>query len=358
MAAKPPLRKVETYIRNKFAVFVIIGDTEMSEYSFAYPEFLWLLLLVPAMIAWYVFRQHLRYPSLKMPGLQWVEDAPVTFRHYLKHVLFAFRMLAFVFLIIVLARPQTHNQWDELVTEGIDIMIALDISTSMLAEDFKPNRMEAARDIASEFIAGRRNDRIGLVIFSGESFTQCPLTTDHSVLVNLLGEIEIGMIEDGTAIGMGLATAVNRMRNSESKSKVIILLTDGVNNRGSIDPLTAAGIAANFGMRVYTVGVGSRGEAPYPVQTPYGVQYRSIEADIDEEVLQQIADMTGGSYFRATDEDKLVEIYAEIEKLERSMVEVRHFITSREEYRSFALLAGFFLVTGWLIRVSLLRDIP
>lgn len=330
----------------------------MSEYSFAYPEFLWLLLLIPAMITWYVLRQHLQHASLQVPGLQWVENAPVTIRHYLQHVLYIFRILAVALLIIVLARPQSHNQWEELVTEGIDIMISLDISTSMLAEDFSPNRMEAARSIASEFISGRGNDRIGLVIFSGESFTQCPLTTDHAVLNNLLSEVEIGMIEDGTAIGMGLATAVNRLRNSEAQSRVIILLTDGVNNRGSIDPVTAAGIAANFGIRVYTVGVGSRGPAPYPVQTPHGVQYRNIEADIDEEVLQTIADLTGGSYFRATDEKKLTEIYAEIEKLERSMIEVRHFNTSKEEYRLFALLAGLLLAAGWIIRVFWLRNLP
>lgn len=330
----------------------------MSQYSFAYPEFLWLLLLIPAMISWYVIRQHRNHPSMQVPGFQWLGSVPVTFRHYLRHILFAFRMLAASLLIIVLARPQTHDQWEELLTEGIDIIISLDISSSMLAEDFKPNRMEAAREIAAEFISGRSNDRIGLVIFSGESFTQCPLTTDHSVLVNLLRDVEIGMIEDGTAIGMGIATAVNRLRDSQSKSRIIILLTDGVNNRGSIDPLTAAGIAASFGIRVYTVGVGSRGPAPFPVRTPYGVQYQNVEADIDEEVLIEIASVTGGSYFRATDESKLSEIYSEIEELEKSRIEVRHFNSSREEYRSFALLAGLLLVFEWLIRALWLRSVP
>ncbi len=330
----------------------------MSEYSFANPEFLWLLLLIPAMILWYVFRQRNRYPSLQMPGMQWLDNTPVTIRHYLQHIVFAFRMLAVAFLVIVLARPQTHDQWEEMITEGIDIMISLDISSSMLAEDFRPNRMEAAREIAADFIRGRTNDRMGLVIFGGESFTQCPLTTDHGVLVNLLSEVEIGMIEDGTAIGMGLATAVNRLKNSESKSRIVILLTDGVNNRGSIDPLTAAGIAANFGIRVYTVGVGSRGPAPFPVQTPYGVQYREIEADLDEEILAEIAALTGGSYFRATDEAKLTEIYSEIEEMERSRIEVRHFNTSREEYRSFALFAGLLLICELLIRLLWLRNIP
>ncbi len=330
----------------------------MGDYIFAYPKFLWLLLLIPAAVLWYVFRQHLRYPPVQMPGLQWLAGAPDTFRHYLRHALFAFRVLAAVFLVIVLARPQLHDYWEEVVTEGIDIMISLDISSSMLAEDFKPNRMEAAREIAVEFIEGRRNDRIGLVIFSGESFTQCPLTTDHTVLVNLLRDVEIGMIEDGTAIGMGLATAVNRLRNSETKSRIIILLTDGVNNRGAIDPLTAASIAAGFGIRVYTVGVGSTGPAPFPVQTPRGIHYQNVEADIDEDVLREIADMTGGRYFRATDEDKLVEIYSEIEKLEHSMIEVMHFNTTREEYAKFAVLAGLFLILQWLISIFLIRELP
>lgn len=330
----------------------------MSKYDFAYPEFLWLLAFIPVMVIWYVYRQKSGYADVRVPGFQWLKGVPATFRHYLHHLLFVLRMVAVAFLVIVLARPQTHDQWEELITEGIDIMISLDISTSMLAEDFRPNRMEAARDIATEFISGRRNDRVGLVIFSGESFTQCPLTTDHAVLINLLREVEIGMIEDGTAIGMGLATAVNRLRNSDSQSKIIILLTDGVNNRGAIDPLTAANIAATFGIRVYTIGVGSRGPAPFPVQTPRGVQYQSIEADIDEEVLIEIADLTGGRYFRAEDEAKLLEIYSEIEQLERSRIEVKHFSASREEYGTFALLAGLLLLFEWLIRVFWVRNMP
>ncbi len=330
----------------------------MGEFSFAYPQFLWLLLVVPAMTAWYLLRQRSRYPAIRVSGLHWGEKTPLTIRNYLRHLPFVFRMVTVALLIVVLARPQTHDVWEETETEGIDIMISLDISSSMLAEDFRPNRMEAARDIAAEFIAGRRNDRIGLVIFSGESFTQCPLTTDHAVLVNLLREVEIGMIEDGTAIGMGIATAVNRLRNSDSQSRVIIMLTDGVNNRGAIDPITAANIAATFGIRVYTVGVGSSGPAPFPVQTPRGVQYQSIEADIDEEALQEIAEITGGRYFRAEDEDKLIEIYSEIEELEKSLTDVRHFASTSEEYKGFALLAGLLLMAEWLVRVLFLRSIP
>lgn len=330
----------------------------MGEYSFAYPQYLWLLLLVPVMVVWYILKHKNRHPAMQVPGLQWTAKAPLTFRHYLQHLLFGFRMLVIAFLVIVLARPQFHDQWEEAITEGIDIMISLDISTSMLAEDFQPNRVEAAKDIATEFISGRRNDRMGLVIFSGESFTQCPLTTDHAVLINLLREVETGMVEDGTAIGMGLATAVNRLRNSESQSKIVILLTDGVNNRGAIDPVTAANIAETFDIRVYTVGVGSRGPAPYPVQTPMGVQYQSIEADIDEDVLREIADITGGSYFRAEDENKLLEIYSEIEQLERSMIDVRQFSASSEEYRAFALMAGLLLLAEWLARILWLRNLP
>ena len=330
----------------------------MSEYSFAYPVFLWLLLLIPLMVLWYVLRQQSRFPFMQLPGLQWFENSPFTFRHYLNHILFSFRMMAIAFLIIVLARPQIHDQWEEVTTEGIDIILSLDISSSMLAEDFKPNRMDAAKNIAEEFIAGRRNDRIGLVIFSGESFTQCPLTTDHAVLGNLLQEVDIGMIEDGTAIGMGLATAVNRLRTSESQSKIIILLTDGVNNRGAIDPITAANIASTFDIRVYTVGVGSRGEAPFPVQTPRGVHYQNIEADIDEDVLIEIAEITGGRYFRATDEDKLIEIYTEIEELEKSLIDVQQFSSSTENYGAFALMAGLLLLLEWLLRVFWLRSIP
>lgn len=330
----------------------------MSEYNFANPVFLWLLLLIPVMVTWYIFRQQSRFPFLRVPGLQWLEKTPFTFRHYLNHLLFAFRMMAMALLILVLARPQSHDQWEEVVTEGIDIILSIDISTSMLAEDFKPNRMEAANSIAAEFISGRRNDRIGLVIFSGESFTQCPLTTDHTVLKDLLQEVEIGMIEDGTAIGMGLATAVNRLKNSDSKSRIIILLTDGVNNRGAIDPLTAANIADAFGIRVYTVGVGSRGPAPYPVRTPMGVQYQSIEADIDEDVLIEISDITGGKYFRATDENKLIEIYSEIEELEKSMIEVNQFSSTTEDYRAIALIAGLLLLIEWFLRVLVLRSIP
>jgi Ca-activated chloride channel family protein len=242
-------------------------------------------------------------------------------------------------------------------TEGIDIMLVQDISGSMLSRDFKPDRIEAAKNIATEFISGRPYDRIGLVVFSGESFTQCPLTTDHAVLINLLREIQSGMIEDGTAIGMGLATAVNRIKDSPSKSKVIILLTDGVNNKGEIAPATAADIAKTFGIRVYTIGVGTQGMAPYPVQTPYGVQYQDMPVEIDEGILQQISQTTGGKYFRATDNDSLEKIYKEIDKLEKSKIDVLQFSKKEEKYLSPALIAFFMLVIEIIVRNTIFKNL-
>ncbi|MBK7480261.1 MAG: VWA domain-containing protein [Bacteroidales bacterium] len=266
-------------------------------------------------------------------------------------------MVTVSLLIIVLARPQSTDRFQDVSTEGIDIILALDISGSMLARDFKPNRLEASKNVATEFISGRPYDRIGLVVFSGETFTQCPLTTDHAVLINLMREIESGMIEDGTAIGMGLANAVTRIKDSEAKSKVIILLTDGVNNRGEIAPATAAGIAKTFGIRVYTIGVGSMGMAPYPVQTPFGTQYQNMPVEIDEEILKEIAGSTGGRYFRATDNNKLVEVYSEIDKLEKSKIDVRQFTRKQEEYLPLAIIAFIFLTLEMLLRYTILRKL-
>jgi Ca-activated chloride channel family protein len=268
-------------------------------------------------------------------------------------------MLAIALLVIVLARPQSSNRWENVSTQGIDIVITLDISGSMLARDLKPDRLEASKDVAVEFISGRRNDRIGLVVFSGESFTQCPLTTDHAVLINLFKEIKSGMVEDGTALGVGLANAVTRLKDSEAISKVIILLTDGVNNRGAIDPITAAELAKAFGIRVYTIGVGTMGTAPYPQQDFFGrTHYVQMPVEIDEETLQQISDITDGEYFRATDNNKLREIYAEIDQMEKSKINVKEFSRKEEEFLPFALAALILLVLEFLIRRSLLRSIP
>jgi len=329
----------------------------MTGITFAEPFFLYLLVAIPAMVAFYILKQHKTNASLRMPGLQPFSKAGTTFRHYLRHILFASRTLAVALLIIVLARPQETDKFQDISTEGIDIVLTLDISGSMLARDFRPDRLEASKDVATEFISGRPYDRMGLVVFSGESFTQCPLTTDHAVLINLLREIQSGMIEDGTAIGMGLATAINRIKDSEAKSKVIILLTDGVNNRGEIAPATAAGIAKTYGIRVYTIGVGTQGMAPYPVQTPYGIQYQDMPVEIDEGILREIAQTTGGKYFRATDNNKLVQVYNEIDKLEKSKIDVRQFSRKEEKYLFPALVAFILVVLELLLKNTIFKNL-
>lgn len=329
----------------------------MNRITFANPDFLYLLLIIPVLVAFYVIKQHKTSASLRVPGLQSFENSGKTFRNYLRHILYAIRIIAVLLLIIVLARPQSTDKFQDVSTEGIDIVMALDISGSMLARDFKPDRLEASKDVATEFISGRPYDRIGLVVFSGESFTQCPLTTDHAVLINLMREIQSGMIEDGTAIGMGLANAVNRIKDSEAKSKVIILLTDGVNNMGEVAPATAAGIAKTFGIRVYTIGVGTQGMAPYPVQTPFGIQYQNMPVEIDEGILKEIAQTTGGRYFRATDNDKLVQVYQEIDKLEKSKIDVKQFIKKDEKYLTPAIIAFCLLVIEMLVRNTVLRKV-
>ncbi len=290
--------------------------------QFANPEFLWLLLLVPLGGAYYWFRREKIVTDVRFSSLQLFARSARSWREVLRFVPPGFRLLGLAALIVALARPQTVSSRENVSTEGIDIVLVLDISGSMLAEDFSPNRLVAAKDVAGEFITGRENDRIGLVIFSAESFTQCPLTTDYGVLKNLLGEVKNGMIEDGTAIGLALANGVNRLKDSDAKSKVMILLTDGVNNRGEIDPITAAKIAATYGIRVYTIGVGAQGEAPYPVQTPFGIRRQLVKVELDEKTLKAVADMTGGKYFRATDNRKLKAIYSEIDQLERTTIEV------------------------------------
>lgn len=290
----------------------------MLGFEFANPKYFLLLLLLLPMIAWYVFKEKKSHADLQFSSLRAFKGIKHAGRVWMRHVLFGLKVLAIVFLVTALARPQSSNSWQTYTSEGIDIMLALDISSSMLARDFTPDRLEAAKEVATKFILERPQDKIGLVVFSGESFTQCPLTTDQAVLVNLLREVKSGMIDDGTAIGLGLANAVNRLKDSPAKSKVVILLTDGVNNRGSVAPATAAELAKAFGIRVYTIGVGTYGEAPYPVPTPFGVQLQTMAVEIDEDVLQQIATLTGGKYFRATDNDKLKQIYSEIDQLEKA----------------------------------------
>lgn len=326
--------------------------------QFANPEFFFLLGLLPLFVYWYFWRERKQVTELQISTMQPFLSAPRTWRQRLRHLLFIFRLIAFLLLVFALARPQSTSKGENVTTEGIDIVLATDISGSMLAEDFKPNRIDAAKRVAVDFINERPNDRIGLVVFAGESFTQCPLTLDHDVLKNLLREVKSGMIEDGTAIGMGLATAVSRLKESKSKSRVIILLTDGVNNRGSIDPLTAAGIAQLFGIRAYTIGVGTRGMAPYPVQTPFGMQYQNVPVEIDEVLLQKIADQTGGKYFRATDNKTLKSVYEEIDRLEKTKIEVTQFRRHKEEFSTAALLAGLFLLLELLLAQTIFRKIP
>ncbi len=311
----------------------------MRNLNFHNPEFLFLLVLLIPIIVWYILRHNKDNAFIQVSTIQGLKNINYSFKSIFRHVLFGFRVLALALLIIAFARPQSTDRWKDISTEGIDIVLALDISSSMLAKDFNPNRLDASKAIATEFISDRPNDRIGLVVFSGESFTQCPLTTDHRVLINLFRDIESGMVEDGTAIGMGLATSVNRLKDSKAKSKVVILLTDGVNNRGSVAPNTAAEIAETFGIRVYTIGVGSMGTAPYPVQTPYGIQYQDMEVEIDEEVLQNIAHTTNGKYFRAVNNQKLRKIYEEIDKLEKSKIEVTEFSEKNEEFFWFVIVA-------------------
>jgi Ca-activated chloride channel family protein len=330
----------------------------MFNYTYAHPELFYLLLIIVPMVVWYIFKQKKLSASLQISTIRGLSAAPKTWKHTLRHLLFAIRMLVFALLITVLARPQSSESWENSTTEGIDIVMGIDVSTSMLARDLKPDRLEAAKDVATKFIAGRPYDRIGLVVFSGESFTQCPLTTDHAVVTNLLNETQTGMLEDGTAIGNGLATAVNRLKESDALSRVIILLTDGENNRGEIPPLTAAEIAKTYGIRVYTIGVGTVGTAPYPVQTPFGTQIQDVQVKIDEESLQSIADITGGKYFRATNNEKLKSIYNEIDQLEKSKLDVEQFSRKEEKYQPIALWALLLLIAGILLKVSVFRNIP
>ncbi|TKC06402.1 VWA domain-containing protein [Pedobacter frigoris] len=323
--------------------------------EFANPGFFWLLIIVPLMVGWYVWRSKKLQGSLKMSSVQGFLKVKRSKLSHLRHYSLVFRSLALIALIFALARPQSALSWQNSTTEGIDIVIATDISGSMLAEDLKPNRLEAGKNIAIDFIKDRPNDRIGLVVFSGESFTQCPLTIDHDVLINLFKDINNGMIEDGTAIGMGLATAVNRLKDSEAKSKVIILLTDGSNTTGSIPPVTAAEIAKQMNVRVYTVGVGTRGYAPYPVKTPFGIQYQKVPVTIDEGVLSNIAKITGGKYFRATNNEKLKAIYQQIDQLEKAKIAVTQYHKKTERFLPFAVLALVFLLLEFTLRNTLFK---
>ena len=325
--------------------------------TFAKPGYLFLLLLLIPIIGWYIYELWKSDASVQISDSTALAAQPKSWRVWLLHVPFVLRVAAVTLLSIALARPQLTNRWTSESTEGIDIMMALDISGTMLAEDLKPNRLEAAKSVAQDFVIARPNDQIGLVVFAGESFTQCPLTIDHAVLVNLFRSVEYGMVEDGTAIGLGLANAVNRMKDSETKSKVVILLTDGSNNRGDIDPQTAAEIAKTFGIRVYTVGVGSYGQARVPVNTPLGKQYVTMDSEFDESTLKRIAQTTGGQYFRATDNTSLKQIYEQIDQMEKTKLRVREYSKHTENFMPYLIAALICLLLEVILRHFVLRTI-
>mgnify|MGYP001304329559 CR=1 FL=1 len=329
----------------------------MNNYTFVNSEFFYLLLIPLAILIWYVLKHKSISSVILFSNTQSIKTKP-TKKQRLRHLPYLLKIIALVLLIIAIARPQSSTNWQESTTEGIDIVLAMDISGSMLAQDLKPDRLEASKNVAMDFISKRINDRIGLVIFAGESFTQCPLTTDHNVLINLFKDVKSGMIDDGTAIGMGLATAVNRLKDSKAMSKVIILLTDGVNNSGMVPPVTAAEIAEKFGIRVYTIGVGTEGFAPYPFQTPFGIQYQEVEVKIDENTLQDIATLTDGKYFRATNNNSLKEIYKDIDLLEKSKIEVTEFHKRSEKFLPFTLWALALLFLAFLLQITYLKKIP
>ncbi len=330
----------------------------MNSMFFEYPQLLWLELLLVPLLALYLWRE-LRG---KDPGLTVSNSAQWDTRDgrllvWARHLPFILRMIALAAIIVAIARPRSSENFEKVDTEGIDIVLTMDVSTSMLARDFKPDRIGAAKDIAMEFIASRPADRMGIVVFAGESYTQAPLTTDRATLINLMKEVETGLIDDGTAIGNGLATAVARLKDSDAKSKVVILLTDGMNNSGEVAPLMAAEIAKTYDVRVYTIGVGAMGEAPYPFMTPWGVQIQNVKVEIDEDLLKQIATETGGKYFRATNNTKLMEIYSEINQMEKTRTTVDSFPVYSELFMRFALIALFALLAELILRI-LLRRMP
>ena len=329
-----------------------------SNITFAQPLLLWLLLILPVLIFLYIYRDTVG--SISISSAENFASTKRSFKEYLRHLMFVLKVLAIGLLIVVLARPQSTTSWKNISTEGIDIVLAMDISFSMLSKDFNPNRLESAKEVAIDFVDARPNDRIGLVIFSGESFTQCPLTTDHAIIKNLMGDMKTGLLADGTAIGMGLATAVSRVKDSKAKSKIIILLTDGVNNMGAIAPQTAADIAKAFGIRVYTIGVGTQGRALAPIaRYPNGqFEYGYLPVELDEKMMQEIADNTGGKYFRATNNNKLASIYKEIDRMEKTIVEERKHTRRTEEFFPYALTAGILLLLNFTMKNTLLKSIP
>lgn len=326
---------------------------------FEYPKLLWLLVVPALLVLHYIWLELAgRHPHLRVStSVPW-KLRGTSFMAVLRHVPFVLRIFALCMIVVAIARPRSSEKMEKIDTEGIDIVLAMDVSTSMLARDLTPDRLNASKDIAIEFISQRPSDRMGIVVFAGESFTQCPLTTDRATLINLMKEVQTDLIEDGTAIGNGLATAVARMKDSDARSRVIILLTDGVNNRGEISPQMAAEIAKTYGVRVYTIGVGKEGMAPYPVMTPWGVEIQQVKVEIDEKLLSEIAESTGGRYFRATDNTKLAEIYSEINKMEKARTTVDSFPIYKELFGKYALLALLALLLELVFNWFVIRRLP
>ena len=330
----------------------------MSSLEFASPHFLFGLIIIPLFIAWYIFNCNKQQAYVRFSDTGFFDKLPKSWKSYLRHIVFVLEMAALSLFIIALARPQSSTKKQNVNIEGIDIVLAMDISSSMLAADLKPDRLEASKAVASDFVIGRPGDRMGLIVFSGETFTQVPLTTDHGMMLNMLKDMKCGMLEDGTAIGDGLASAVSRLKDSEAISKVVILLTDGDNNAGSIDPSTAAEMAKLFGIRVYTIGAGTRGTAPYPVQTPFGgIKYQQVEVNINEPLLQQIANETGGKYFRAESKEKLQQIYDEIDKMERSKIEVSEYKRLHEEFYPFVIWGLIMLGLAFILKNTIFKSL-
>lgn len=323
---------------------------------FEYPKLLWLMLVPALLVLHYIYLELAeRHPHLRVStSVPWM-TRKTTVASAMRHLPFAMRIAALCLIVVAIARPRSSEDMEKVDTEGIDIVLAMDVSTSMLARDLTPDRISASKDIAIEFISQRHSDRMGIVVFAGESFTQCPLTTDRATLINLMKEVQTDLIEDGTAIGNGLATAVARMKDSDAKSRVVILLTDGVNNRGEISPQMAAEIAKTYGVRVYTIGVGKEGMAPYPVMTPWGVEVRNVQVEIDEKLLSEVAEATGGRYFRATDNTKLAEIYSEINKMEKARTTVDSFPVYKELFGKYALLALLALILELVLNWFVIR---
>ena len=326
---------------------------------FEYPKLLWLLVIPALLVLHYIYLEKAgRRPHLRVSTAVPWKIKGRNFMTFFRHVPFLLRTFALVMVVISIARPRSSEEFSKVDTEGIDIVLAMDVSTSMLARDLTPDRINASKDIAIEFISQRPSDRMGIVVFAGESFTQCPLTTDRATLINLMKEVQTDIIEDGTAIGNGLATAVARLKDSDAKSRVVILLTDGVNNSGEVSPQMAAEIAKTYGVRVYTIGVGKEGMAPYPVMTPWGVQVQNMKVEIDEKLLKEVAESTGGRYFRATDNTKLAEIYSEINKMEKARTTVDSFPVYKELFGSFAVLALLALMLELLLNWFVIRRLP